>query len=126
MKAKTISRGLPALLLVAAANTLSNSAIAAQGSILQAYSPAQYLAIPIEQRQAYVAGVIDAARVVSSIPRVNELYGTCLAGMTIGQATAIVDARAKQPEPVDHDFMPVIVHNALMTDCNRRGFKELP
>lgn len=102
---------------------MSSAATAAQSPILQAYSPTQYQAMPTEQRQAYVAGVLDAARTVSTIPRVNELYGACLAGMTIGQATSIVDVRAKHPDPVDRDMMPVIVHNALMVDCTRRGVK---
>jgi hypothetical protein len=89
----------------------------------QAYSPALYRSLPLEQRQAYVAGALDAARAFTGFPQVNVLLDQCLPGTTIAQLTVLVDARVSHPQPVDQGVMSQVVYNAIAADCNRRGFK---
>lgn len=96
---------------------------AGQTPIMQAYSFSSYAALPIAQRQAYVAGVLDADRSMVPFEQAHAKFARCLAGMTIGQLTLLVDARVSHPVPVDSGYVPFAVHNALDVDCSRRGFQ---
>ncbi|WP_431229148.1 hypothetical protein [Burkholderia contaminans] len=112
------------LALILTAGAMCTAVAAPRSQIAQAFSPAQYQALPIEQRQMYVAGALDTVRFFAPTPEFNELYNVCLAGTTIAQVTAVVDVRASHPEPIDQGLMPLIVNNSLAADCNRRGFKK--
>ncbi|WP_186130641.1 hypothetical protein [Burkholderia gladioli] len=96
---------------------------AAQTPVMQAYSFSTYAALPVAQRQAYVAGVLDADRSMVPFEQAHAKFARCLADTTIGQLTVLVDARVNHPVPVDNGYVPFAVHNALDADCSRRGFQ---
>lgn len=121
MREKFIAPTLVALTLTAGA--VCTASAVPRGQLAQTFSPAQYQALPVEQRQTYVAGALDTVRFFAPTPEFTNLYNACLSGTTVAQVTAVVDARASHPEPIDQDLMPLIVNNAVATDCNRRGFK---
>jgi len=121
-------------------NTLENSALkkivltlalasatvlpaAAQTPVMQTYSFSTYAALPVAQRQAYVAGVLDADRSMVPFEEAHAMFARCLTSTTIGQLTALVDARVNHPVPVDMGYVPLAVHNAIDEDCLRRGVK---
>jgi len=95
---------------------------AAPDPLLQAVSPALYPTLPVDQRQFYVAGALDYDRVF--FEQTKPLFAACLKGMTIAQATQVVDRGVTTLEPLLRSSMPIAVHNALLMDCDRRGFKS--
>lgn len=111
------------ILLLALASVTAGRTAAAQTPVMQAYSFSTYAALPVAQREAYVAGVLDADRSMVPFEEAHAKFARCLAGTTIGQLTALVDARVSRPMPVDNGYVPFAVHNALDADCSRRGFK---
>ncbi|WP_454875210.1 hypothetical protein [Paraburkholderia xenovorans] len=90
--------------------------------LLQAVSPDNYAKLTVDERQFYVAGALDADRVL--FDQTKPLFAACLQGMTIAQATQVVDRGLTTLEPLLRSSMPIAVHNALLTDCDRRGFKQ--
>ncbi|MGP8431923.1 hypothetical protein ACT2FY_00420 [Paraburkholderia fungorum] len=96
---------------------------AARTPVMQAYSFSSYAALPVAQRQAYVAGVLDADRSMVPFEQAHAKFARCLAGTTIEQLTVLVDARVTHPMPMDNGYVPFAVHNALDADCSRRGFQ---
>jgi hypothetical protein len=96
---------------------------AALTPVLQIYSMAQYQAMPLALRETYVAGVLDADRAMVPFEQAHAKFAQCLTGMTVAQATALVDARVSHPQAQDHGYVPLAVHNALDVDCTRRGYQ---
>ncbi|WP_250523505.1 MULTISPECIES: hypothetical protein [unclassified Caballeronia] len=90
--------------------------------LLQAVSPDLYPKLPIDQRQFYVAGALDYDRVF--FEQTEPLFAACLKDMTIARVTEIVDRGVITLEPLLRSSMPIAVHNALLMDCDRRGFKS--
>ncbi|KDR28534.1 MULTISPECIES: hypothetical protein [Caballeronia] len=90
--------------------------------LLQAVSPDGYTKLSIDQRQFYVAGALDTDRVL--FEQTKPLFAACLQGITIARATEIVDRGLTTLEPMLRSSMPIAVHNALLMDCDRRGFKS--
>ncbi|HEX7911968.1 MAG TPA: hypothetical protein VF534_28285 [Paraburkholderia sp.] len=90
--------------------------------LLQAVSPDGYPKLSVDQRQFYVAGALDTDRVL--FEQTKPLFAACLQGMTIARATEIVDRGLATLEPMLRSSMPIAVHNALLMDCDRRGFKS--
>ncbi|MGP8438008.1 hypothetical protein ACT2FY_08440 [Paraburkholderia fungorum] len=102
---------------------LASFTAAAQTPVMQAYSFSSYAALPVAQRQAYVAGVLDTDRSMVPFEQAHAKFARCLTGTTIEQLTVLVDARVNHPMPVDNGYVPFAVHNALDADCSRRGFQ---
>jgi hypothetical protein len=90
--------------------------------LAQAISPELYPKLPLNERQSYVAGVLDADRVL--FPQSKAQFAACLSGTTVAQLTDVVDRSLPTLEPVLRTAMPIAVHNALIADCERRGFKS--
>ncbi|WP_198294045.1 hypothetical protein [Burkholderia ubonensis] len=110
-------------LLLALASVMAGATAAAQTPVMQAHSFASYAALPVAQREAYVAGVLDADRSMVPFEQAHAKFARCLAGTTIGQLTVLVDARVNHPVLMDNGYVPLAVHNALDADCTRRGFQ---
>ncbi|MBP0631975.1 hypothetical protein [Cupriavidus sp. AcVe19-1a] len=119
MHQKSAMFGLVAL--VVAAGAFAQAPVAPAVPLLQAVSPDMYTKLPIEQRQFYVAGVLDSDRVF--FQQNKPMFVACLSGITIAQVTDIVDRGMRTLEPMLRSSMPIAVHNAILTDCNRRGFQ---
>lgn len=109
--------------LLALAGASVGSTVAAQTPVMQAYSFSTYAALPVAQREAYVAGVLDADRSMVPFEQAHAKFARCLVGTTIEQLTLLVDARVNHPVPLDNGYVPFAVHNALDADCSRRGFQ---
>ena len=90
---------------------------------LQTISPDQYRVLPTDQRQLYVAGALDGIRGIN--PQTREMFNQCLQGMTLSEVTQVVDHGLSTLEPVLRSTVPVAVHNALLAECERRGFQPL-
>lgn len=111
------------IFLLALASMTAAKMAAAQALVVQTYSFATYAALPVAQREAYVAGVLDADRSMVPLEEAHAKFARCLSGTTIGQLTALVDERVNHPVPMDNGYVPFAVHNAVDTDCSRRGFR---
>jgi hypothetical protein len=109
--------------LLALTSVTTGTTASAQTPVIQAYNFSSYAALPVAQREAYVAGVLDADRSMVPFEQAHAKFARCLAGATIGQLTALVDARVNHPVPMDNGYVPFAVHNALDVDCARRGFQ---
>ncbi|MBU9236319.1 hypothetical protein KTD19_28505 [Burkholderia multivorans] len=121
MRKKFIASTLVAMAL--AAGAVCNAIAVPSTQFAQAFSAAEYQALAVEQRQIYVAGVLDTVRIFAPSAELKAFYNVCLTRTTLGQVTAVVDARASHPEPIDQGLMPLIVHNAVAAECNRSGFR---
>lgn len=108
-----------ALLVLTGCVTTSMALAQTPGQILQAVTPDHYPSMQLEARQMYVAGVLDAERTYLQLSK--PVYATCLNGVTIGQATDVVDKRLPTLQPELRITMPIAVHNALITACDYRG-----
>lgn len=114
MHTKCVATGLLAL--------ASTSAFALTAPpFTQAVTPDSYPTLPLVMRQGYVAGVMDVDR--SVLDYTKGMFSACLKGVTLAQATEIVDRGIAQLGPVERNTAPTMVHNALLYDCLRRGFK---
>lgn len=89
--------------------------------LLQTVLPEMYPKLSDEQRQFYVAGILDYDQ--EFFPQTKSMFAACLKGMTISQVTAIVDHGLATLEPKLRASMPITVHNAIVIDCNHRGFQ---
>ena len=122
---KTLSMQLKSALLTTAVLVLAGAAfgqtVPQPGPLTQAISVDMYPKMPVGERQAYVAGVLDTDRVL--FPQSKAQCAACFNGTTIAQLTDVVDRSLPSLEPVLRTTMPIAVHNALINDCDRRGFK---
>lgn len=91
------------------------------GAIRQAVSPDHYQLMPPAERQIYVAGVLDADRVFFQLTQ--PVFAACLNGVTLAQATDVVDHSLPTLKPELRLSMPLAVHNALIEACNSSGYK---
>lgn len=89
--------------------------------ITQFVSPAIYITLPIEQRQFYVAGVLDYDMDFNR--QTKTTFEACFKGVTIAQIAETVDQNVSKLEPAYRTSMPMAVHNIMVTDCTRRGFR---
>lgn len=119
MKLKSTLAGVAALALAAAASGQTPSQPA---PLVQAITTDTYPQLPLNERQAYVAGVLDTDRVL--FPQSKAQFAVCFRGTTIAQLTDVVDRSLPALEPLLRTTMPLAVHNALINDCDRRGFKS--
>ena len=119
MHLKSAILGLVAL--VVAVGVFAQTPLAPAVPLLQAVSPDGYAKLSGEQRQFYVAGILDYDRVF--FQQTKPMFAACLSGMTIAQVTDIVDRGVTTLEPMLRSSMPIAVHNVVLTDCNRRGFQ---
>ncbi|AJZ56218.1 hypothetical protein [Paraburkholderia fungorum] len=110
--------GLAALIFVAASFAQTPPELSPR---VQAISPDLYPKLPVNERQSYVAGVLDTDRLL--FRQSQAQFVACLNGETIAQVTDVVDRSLPTLEPVLRTAMPVAVLNALIADCERRGFK---
>ncbi|WP_195759756.1 hypothetical protein [Burkholderia pseudomallei] len=111
---------LPALSLV----TVVSSAYAQLVKLPpQTLYPEQYRALSTAERQLYVAGALDAIRGVN--PQTREMFNQCLPGITLAEVTQLVDRGLSTLEPVARSTVPVAVHNSLLAECERRGFRPV-
>lgn len=111
---------LPALSLV----TVVSSAYAQLVKLPpQTLYPERYRALSTAERQLYVAGALDAIRGVN--PQTREMFNQCLPGMTLAEVTQLVDRGLSTLEPVARSTVPVAVHNSLLAECERRGFRPV-
>ncbi|MDQ0627259.1 hypothetical protein [Paraburkholderia graminis] len=85
--------------------------------------PEHYSALPTSERQLYVAGALDAIRGIN--PQTREMFNECLPGMTLSAATQLVDQGLATLEPVLRSTVPIALHNALLVECERRGFRPV-
>jgi hypothetical protein len=116
-----LKSALPGVLAVIVATAAFAQTPPQTTPLAQAISPELYPKLPLNERQSYVAGVLDADRVL--FPLSKAQFATCLSGTTVAQLTEVVDRSLPTLEPVLRTAMPIAVHNALITDCERRGFK---
>ncbi|HEM7851456.1 hypothetical protein LGM85_22750 [Burkholderia multivorans] len=121
MRKKFIASTLVAMAL--AAGAICNAIAVPSTQFTQAFSAAEYQALAVEQRQIYVAGALDTVRIFAPSAELRNFYNVCLTRTTLAQVTAVVDARASHPEPIDQGLMPLIVNNAVAAECNRSGFR---
>lgn len=113
-----INRTLFALTAIVMATT----AIAqTPAGIPQTVSPDQYPSMPPAERQIYVAGVLDADRVL--FQQTQPVFAACLNRVTLAQATDVVDKGLPTLKPELRASMPLAVHNALIEACDRGGYK---
>lgn len=68
----------------------------------------------------YVAGSMDADRILDA--QTNPMFAECLKGVTLAQATEIVDQSLSKLPAYARTAMPVAVHDALLAACNRAGY----
>ncbi|NPT44863.1 hypothetical protein GNZ12_26810 [Paraburkholderia sp. 1N] len=109
------------LLALTACVTVSAAFAQTPGGIRQAVSPDHYQAMPPSERQTYVAGVLDADRVF--FQQTQPVFAACLNGVTLAQATDVVDKSLPTLKPELRSSMPLAVHNALIVACDRSGYK---
>src|ERR1700692_2379264 len=109
------------LLAFTACVTVSAAFAQTPGGIRQAVSPDHYRSMPPAERQTYVAGVLDADRVF--FQQTQPVFAACLNGVTLAQATDIVDKGLPNLKPELRLSMPLAVHNTLIEACNRSGYK---
>jgi len=93
----------------------------APSAIRQAISLDQYQQLPRQDREIYLAGVLDADRVL--FDQTKPMFAACLAGATLTQVTDIVDTAVASIKPAQRDTMPSLVHNTLVSACERAGHK---
>lgn len=91
----------------------------AQVPIRQVFSPEKYLELPRQQREIYVAGVLDADRVL--FDQTKPMFAACLNGASLTQVTDVVDVATANAKT--REAMPILVHNALVVACERAGHK---
>ncbi|WP_342051261.1 MULTISPECIES: hypothetical protein [unclassified Cupriavidus] len=91
----------------------------AQVNIRQVFSPEKYQELPRQQRETYVAGVLDADRVL--FDQTKPMFAACLNGVTLTQVTDVVDVATANSKT--REAMPILVHNALVLACERAGHK---
>ena len=87
-------------------------------SIVQAVTPDRYKALPLESRQAYVLGVVDAEAYL--MPQVFAAIKDCVKGANGAQLTAMVDHGLASMPSVAVGPMPQNVHNTLIVECKKR------
>jgi hypothetical protein len=104
-----------------AALSMLTAAHAQAPGALQVVTPDQYRALPVAERQLYVAGVLDTM-LGFNLPT-HAMFAQCLPGVTASQLVQVVDQRLPDLPPVERSDMPVAVHNALLHACLDRGYK---
>lgn len=109
MRLKAAGSGLMAFATLPAASAQT------PGDLHQTVSPDQYRGMPLKQRQLYVASALDADRVFYQ--QTTQMFA-CLNGVTLAQATDIVDRGLTTLPPLASWTMPAVVHNALLNACN--------
>jgi hypothetical protein len=109
--------------LFALTTSVMVSAAVAQtpAGIAQTVSPDYYQSMPPAERQIYVAGVLDADRVL--FQQTQPVFAACLNRVTLAQATDVVDKGLTSLKPELRASMPLAVHNALIEACDRSGYK---
>ncbi len=110
------------LLALVACVTVSAALAQTSGGMRQAVSPDHYQSMQPAERQIYVAGVLDADRVFFQMTQ--PVFAACLNGVTLAQATDVVDKRLPTLKPELRLSMPLAVHNALIEACDRSGYKQ--
>ncbi|QMI49887.1 hypothetical protein [Burkholderia sp. MBR-1] len=112
--------------LLLAPTVTANTAAAPpiDGSVPQFITAGNYSMLPDNDRAWYVAGILDADRIHQR--RTAALFDACLKSDSLEQMTAIVDRRIATFPAGARDSMPVAIHNALVAECTRRGYKLPP
>src|SRR5476649_2441269 len=75
------------------------------GGMRQAISPDHYQSMQPAERQIYVAGVLDADRVFFQMTQ--PVFAACLNGVTLAQATYVVDKGLPTMKPELRLSMPL-------------------
>lgn len=88
----------------------------------QAVTPDKYSKLSVEQRQFYIAGILDANRVSSQ--QMPSIPAPCLNDLTLAQAADIVDRKLKTLEPHLRLAMPLAIHNAIVMNCADHGIQK--
>lgn len=115
MNLKTVLFGLAAFASVSAACAQTPG-----NGLQQTVSPDQYVTMAQAARQMYVAGALDADRIYYT--QTKPMFAQCLNGVTLAQATDIVDRSLATLPDYARTAMPIAVHDALLAACNRAGY----
>jgi hypothetical protein len=86
-----------------------------------AVTPETYPKLSVDQRRAYVGGVMDADQ--TFFEQTKQAFAECLKDTTAAQLTDVVDRTAMGLKPYLRSTMPIAVHNAVLNNCASRGFK---
>jgi hypothetical protein len=122
---RMLKTALIALALVASASAFAQDSQDYKGfqaaqhpyMLVQTITPDHYKALSAEDRQLYVAGVIDMESYIR--PEAFAPIKDCVTGKTAAQLTAMVDHGLASMPPVAVGPMPQNVHNALDVECRK-------
>jgi hypothetical protein len=119
VKLKVVVIGVAAMVTASVVSAQSGFVPAQKPIMLvQLVTPDIYRSLPLESRQTYVAGVLDAES--DFLPQAFASIKDCVKGAPLEKLTAIVDRGFAAMSPLAIGAMPQNVHNALVMECQKR------